>query len=112
MLEETHPDLQPWSTKAEFEKSVADTPLMATVGSIAHAGADLRAESYSTFNRVDIQESETWAVNVNGSSQPSLNPPSSDKVMTRQIVMLVTALGIFTYHTMAYDHLLPIFLED
>ena len=32
--------------------------------------------------------------------------------MTRQMVMLITALGIFTYHTMAYDHLLPIFLED
>ena len=59
MLEETHPDLQPWSTKAKFEKSVADTPIMATVGSIAHVGADLRAESYGTFNRVDIQEGET-----------------------------------------------------
>ena len=26
--------------------------------------------------------------------------------------MLVTALGIFTYHSMCYDHLLPIFLQD
>ncbi|MCJ1386081.1 hypothetical protein MMC17_009206 [Xylographa soralifera] len=112
MLEETHPDLQPWSTRAEFENSVADTPLMATVGSVAHAGADLRAESYGTFNRVDIQESETWIVNADGSSSPSSNPPSSENIMTRQIVMLVMALGIFTYHTMAYDHLLPIFLED
>ncbi|MCJ1285627.1 hypothetical protein MMC26_004968 [Xylographa opegraphella] len=112
MLEETHPDLQPWSTKADFENSVADTPLMATVGSIANAGADLRAESYGTFNRVDIQESETWVVNADGSLQPSAMPLSSESIMTRQIVMLVAALGIFTYHTMAYDHLLPIFLED
>ena len=112
MLEETHPDLQPWSTRAELENSVADTPLMATVGSIAHAGADLRSESYGTFNRVDIQETENWVANADGSSQTSSNPPSSDKIMTQQIIMLVTALGIFTYHTMTYDHLLPIFLED
>ena len=26
--------------------------------------------------------------------------------------MLVVALGIFTYHSMTYDHLLPIFLQD
>lgn len=26
--------------------------------------------------------------------------------------MLIVALGIFTYHSMTYDHLLPIFLQD
>lgn len=26
--------------------------------------------------------------------------------------MLIVALGIFTYHSMTYDNLLPIFLQD
>ena len=112
MLQETHPDLQPWSTPTDLKNSVADTPLVPTAGSTAHSGADLRAESYGTFNRFDIHENETWIVNSDGSAQSSIIAPTSDRIMTRQIVMLVAALGIFTYHTMAYDHLLPIFLED
>jgi len=34
------------------------------------------------------------------------------KIFTKRIVALIFALGIFTYHSMSYDHLLPIFLED
>ena len=112
-LHETHPDMQPWSTPADLDKSTAETPLVATAGSIANAGADLRAESYGTFNRVDIQQAETWVVNADGSSYlPLPTGQTSDATFTRNVVMLVLALGIFSYHGMTYDHLLPIFLQD
>ena len=113
LLEETHPDLQPWSTRAELEHTAAQTPLMATAGSIANPGVDLRADSYGTFNQVDIQEEHTWTVNSDGSPRdPPPYPPPEIKVFSRRVVMLVVALGILTYHTMTYDHLLPIFFHD
>jgi hypothetical protein len=40
------------------------------------------------------------------------DPEAEDKVITKTVIMFVAALGIFTYHSMTYDHLLPIFLQD
>ncbi|EEY14849.1 conserved hypothetical protein [Verticillium alfalfae VaMs.102] len=37
--------------------------------------------------------------------------PSYD-IFTKRIMTLVVALCIFTYHSMTYDHLMPIFFED
>ena len=113
LLEETHPDMQPWSTQAELDNTDAQTPLMATAGSTANPGVDLRADSYGTFNQVDIQEDQTWKVNSDGSRRPpSVCSSDEPKVFTRRVVMLVQAMGILTYHTMTYDHLLPIFFQD
>ena len=112
-LVETHPDMQPWSTPAELENSAAETPLMATVGATADSGVDLRADSYGTFNEVSIHERKTWNVKSDGSSEPaSISSETREKVFTRRVLMLVVALGIYTYHSMTYDHLLPIFLQD
>ena len=112
-LAETHPNLQPWSNQADLDNSTATTSLMATSGAVADSGVDLRADSYGTFNQVDIQTEEKWIVNSDGSSRPpSVSSQVREKIFTRPVVMLVVALGIFTYHSMTYDHLLPIFLED
>ncbi|CAF9921327.1 hypothetical protein IMSHALPRED_005149 [Imshaugia aleurites] len=108
-LVETHPDMQPWSTQAELDHTTAETPLM-TAGATADYGVDLRADTYGTFNTVDISETKEWTVNADGSSRSaSISMP---KVFTRKVAMIVVALGIFTYHSMTYDHLLPIFLQD
>ncbi|KAI9673482.1 MAG: hypothetical protein M1817_002945 [Caeruleum heppii] len=113
LLDETHPDRQPWSTETDLLNSSAETPLLATSGATEHAGVDLRAESYGTFNAVDITEDERWFVKGDGSTWPSSPlPEKNDKTFTKRIVMLIIALGIFTYHSMSYDHLLPIFLQD
>ena len=111
-LIETHPDMQPWSTQEELDHTTAETPLM-TAGATADYGVDLRADTYGTFNTVDIHESKEWKLNADGSSRPG-SIPSKDmlKVFTKKVVMIVVALGIFTYHSMTYDHLLPIFLQD
>ena len=113
LLVETHPDMQPWSTPDELEHTDAETPLMMTSGGMANDGADLRGESYGTFNNIEIDEEKQWTVNADGSSRPpSVSSKDESKVFTRKVVMIVIALGIFTYHSMTYDHLLPIFLQD
>lgn len=112
LLIETHPDLQPESTQADWESSTVGTPLLGTSGATADAGVDLRADSYGTFNDVEITEEKQWIVNTDGSSRPPSLHGETPRIFTRQVVMIVIALGIFTYHSMCYDHLLPIFLQD
>jgi hypothetical protein len=62
---------------------------------------DLRSESYGTFEGSD---DSVWRRTVEKTRSP--------KIFTKRVVALIIALGIFTYHSMTYDHLLPIFLED
>lgn len=113
-LVETHPEMCPRVECAEHDEENDDdeigAPLaaVATAGSTAHAGADLRAKSYGTFNNVNMHEDEEWNVQEDGKLLPSTKPG----VFTYRVTMLVVALGIFTYHSMTYDHLLPIFLQD
>ena len=113
-LIETHPDMQPWSTQEELDHTTVETPLI-TAGATADYGVDLRADTYGTFNTVDIHEAKEWTLNADGSSRlSSISSNSNDmpKVFTRKVAMIVVALGLFTYHSMTYDHLLPIFLQD
>ena len=112
-LVETHPDMQPWSTQEELDNTTAETPLMATAGATADSGVDLRADTYGTFNTVNIHEEKRWNLNSDGTSRPaSIHSRDEVKVYTRKVVMIVVALCIFTYHSMTYDHLLPIFFQD
>lgn len=112
-LVETHPDMQAWSTQEEFDHTTAETPFIATAGATADSGVDLRADTYGTFNTVGIHEEKQWLLSPDGTSRPaSVHSPDEPKVFTRKVVMIVVALGIFTYHSMTYDHLLPIFLQD
>lgn len=110
-LEETHPDMQPWSTPADLDHTTAETPLLPTAGATAHAAANLATESYGTFDSIDIQKEETWHIKSDGRSLSVSSDPNK-MIFTKSVVMLVTALGIFTYHSMTYDHLLPIFFQD
>ncbi|KAF2799996.1 MFS general substrate transporter [Melanomma pulvis-pyrius CBS 109.77] len=107
LLEETHPDRQPWSTQEDLDASTAETPLLPAQGATANAAANLTTESYGTFDAVDVQRDEIWHLKPNGEWAEN-----SPKVLTKSVVMFVVALGIFTYHSMTYDHLLPIFFQD
>lgn len=109
-LEETHPDMQPWSTAEDLQETHAETPLMPTAGATAHAAANLATESYGTFDSVDVQREQTWTVRADGSA--SQKSSASYSVFSKNVVVLVAALGVFTYHSMTYDVLLPIFLQD
>ena len=114
-LRETHPNMQVWSTQQDLDSTVAETPLMTTAGAIANSATDLLADTYGTFNTVEITEEKQWLLDTDGTSRPpSISSKSNDepKIFTRKVVMLVVALCIFAYHSMSYDHLLPIFLQD
>jgi hypothetical protein len=76
-------------------------------------GADLTRESYGTFNAIEEEpEDETWNSKANTASRPSSISTDNEKVFSKRVIMLVVALGLFTYHSMTYDSLLPIFLQD
>lgn len=104
LLEETHPDMQPRISLSEDTYVSDETPLIATADAIKIPAVDLRAETYGTFNgsRKPEHATETW-------NTEKAKPPC---VFTKRIIALIIALGIFSYHSMTYDHLLPIFLED
>ncbi|RDL33670.1 MFS general substrate transporter [Venustampulla echinocandica] len=101
LLEETHPDMQPRVLLPATTYHSDETPLMATADAIKTPAVDLRAETYGTFEGSD---DSTWR-----HSQPKTKPV---KIFTPRIIALIVALAIFSYHSMSYDHLLPIFLED
>lgn len=105
--------MQPGSETAHrfFEHTSAEQPLLATSGATANAGVDLRAESYGTFNQVSMHEDEHWEIQADGTSSIR-KEPRKPNAFTWRVTMLVIALAIFTYHSMTYDHLFPIFLQD
>lgn len=114
-LEETHPDMQPWSTMQDLEETNATTPSLAAQGSTMMPAVNLtQQESYGTFNEVSEEAvEEEWILRPDGTSRaPSISSGSNQKVFTKRVIMLMVALGIFTYHSMTYDHLMPIFFQD
>ena len=115
LLVETHPDMQPWSTPQQLEETDAETPMLPAQAGLTTSGANLTHESYGTFNAVDEEAvEEEWDLKADGTSRtPSQHSREDDsKVFTRRVIMLTLALGIFTYHSMTYDHLMPIFFQD
>lgn len=102
--------MQPGEAHEHFDQA-AEQLLLVTSSATANAGVDLRAESYGTFNRVHLHNDKSWNVQADGSS-PTWKKLPKAKAFTWRVTMLVVALAIFTYHSMTYDHLLPIFLQD
>ncbi|KAK1138331.1 hypothetical protein N8T08_002828 [Aspergillus melleus] len=110
-LQETHPDMQSWDFGGDMiDDLAAERPLLVTAGATANPSADLRVESYGTFNEVRLHQNEDMMVHADGSK--SEETPAKQSIFTWRVTMLIVALAIFTYHSMTFDHLLPIFLQD
>lgn len=102
LLEETHPDLRPRVLPPEDTFHSENTPLLQTSDAMKRPAVDLRDENYgSVRNRGDVQPA-TW---VEGEKRPA-------SIWCRRIMAVIVSLSIFTYHSMTFDHLLPIFFED
>lgn len=69
-------------------------------------GAVISQDGYGTFAVPALQ------TKTNDSNATGHGDATGSKILTRRVVMLTIALGIFTYHSMTFDHLLPIFLQD
>ena len=102
LLEESHPDMQPWSTEADLDASTAETPLLPAQGAMANAPSNLTTDCYGTFDAVDVQHDEMWRVKSNGDWIEDFS--SNDKVITSTVLTFVVALGIFTYHSVRIIH--------
>ncbi|KAF1932945.1 MFS general substrate transporter [Didymella exigua CBS 183.55] len=109
LLEETHPEKRRDNNTGGIADTTARTPLLLALGATPDAPADLTSESYGTFNSVEFQHDEMWRVRSNGEW---LEQPPCGKAFTKPVITFVVALSIFTYHSMTYDHLIPIFFQD
>ncbi|OAA81439.1 MFS transporter [Akanthomyces lecanii RCEF 1005] len=104
LLEETHPDMQPRVLLPADTYVSEETPLMETSDAMKRPAIDLRAETYGTMRETSEQRQEAIE-----SEEKSL---FSVPVWNKRVVGFIIALSIFTYHSMTYDHLMPIFFED
>lgn len=123
LLEETHPDMQPRVLMPDGTYVSDETPLMETSDALKRPAVDLRAETYGTFQASARRGSDASALGGSGvaaaaaatrqekghGKQPG---GASHSIFDKRIMAIILSLSIFTYHSMTYDHLLPIFLED
>lgn len=107
-LNETHPDMQPWSTPDDLQTSTARTPLIPTTSTETAPAANLATESYGTFNPVEITNEKESPVSSRSSS---ISRASSRQAFTKPTVMLIIALGFYTFCAMVYDSLIPTYFE-
>lgn len=104
LLEETHPDMQPRVLLPDETYVSEVTPLIETSDAIKRPAVDLRAETYGTMrSRNGPVVERKW-------EDPEKQQPCN--IFSKRIMAVVLSLSIFTYHSMTFDHLLPIFFED
>lgn len=104
LLDETHPDMQPRLSLPADTYVSEETPLIETSDAMKRPAVDLRAETYGTI-REEFDQNE-WC------KDSLVEKSSPEKVWNKRVVGFIIALSIFTYHSMTYDHLMPIFFED
>ena len=106
LLEETHPDMQPRVALPADTYVSEETPLIETSDAMKRPAVDLRAETYGTLRSF---QDEGYDEALDASDEKSLFTVST---WNKRVVGFIIALSIFTYHSMTYDHLMPIFFED
>jgi hypothetical protein len=107
LLEETHPDMVPRVMLPDGTYLSTETPLLETSDAMKQPAVDIRSETYGTFR---TRNSAELTREVYCTKKPE--KAGRITIFTKRIVALIIALSIFTYHSMTYDHLLPIFFED
>lgn len=108
LLDETHPDMQPRVFMPDETYISAETPLIETSDAMKRPAVDVRSGAYGTFNAND---SESTLAAAAPERTPKAVAPHNI-FSNKSIMSLIFALSLFTYHSMTYDHLLPIFFED
>ncbi|KAL2196806.1 major facilitator superfamily domain-containing protein [Corynascus similis CBS 632.67] len=106
LLEETHPDMKPRVLLPDDTFLSENTPLMETSDAMKRPAVDLRDENYGTMRSRDgaaASPASAWI------AKEEKQPVS---IFCKRIMAVIVSLSIFTYHSMTFDHLLPIFFED
>ncbi|KAL7781634.1 major facilitator superfamily domain-containing protein [Trichoderma afarasin] len=110
LLEETHPDMQPRISLPADTYVSEETPLLETSDAIKRPAVDLRAETYGTIR--GGSSSSSGECPENNSNEMAMEKKMPTTIWNKRIVGFIISLCIFTYHSMTYDHLMPIFFED
>jgi MFS family permease len=108
LLEETHPDMVPRVLLPADTYVSEETPLIETSDAMKRPAVDLRAETYGTLRGENAEFSDQWSETTLLEEKKT----SGSGMWNKRIVGFIIALSIFTYHSMTYDHLMPIFFED
>lgn len=103
LLVETHTALDSRACSADTFMS-EETPLRETSDAIKRPAVDVRTATYGTFQTLGPQAME--------SLQEPEKAVQYNIFSDKRIMAVVVSLGIYTFHAMCYDHLLPIFFED
>ncbi|KAI1172591.1 major facilitator superfamily domain-containing protein [Nemania sp. FL0916] len=106
LLEETHPGMRPREMLHGVYVS-DETPLLETSDALKQPPVDLRSGTYRSFGGKAGSELDSEAQRVEDCEKRALL-----SIFNKRTMALITALSIFTYHSMTYDHLMPIFFED
>jgi len=102
LLDETHPDKQPRVLLPDDTYLSENTPLLETSDALKRPAVDLRDENYGSVRERIIPIPPA----------PKVDDDMVPTIWTKRIMAIIISLSIFTYHSMTFDHLLPIFLED
>ena len=78
-----------------------NTPLIETSDALKRPAVDIRDDNYGTMR----------ARSGNKPAKTMEKPPAYS-IFSKRIMAVIVSLSIFTYHSMTFDHLLPIFFED
>lgn len=109
LLEETHSAMDPRIHLPVDTFASEETPLRETSDAIKRPAVDIRAATYGTFRNLDAQ---TAAAAEPFFEEVPEKAVRYDMFSNKRIMAVVVALGIYTFHAMCYDHLMPIFFED
>lgn len=85
-----------------------ETPLLETSDALKQPAVDLRAETYGSFRG---RESFDFGPETRDCAK-DFEEKGPLSIFNKHTMALIIALSIFTYHSMTYDHLMPIFFED
>ncbi|RDA82936.1 hypothetical protein CP532_0385 [Ophiocordyceps camponoti-leonardi (nom. inval.)] len=107
LLEETHPDMQPRVLLPADTYMTEETPLIETSDAMKRPAVDLRAETYGTMRSINGEAFQDEVAAMRVEKTQSIAP-----IWNKRVIGFIIALSIFTYHSMTYDHLMPIFFED
>ncbi|KAM7220930.1 putative major facilitator superfamily transporter protein [Rhypophila decipiens] len=105
LLEETHPDMQPRVSLPDDTFLSENTPLIETSDALKRPAVDIRDENYGTMRARNGNKLKGWPAK-------SLGKRPAFSIFSKRIMAVIISLSIFTYHSMTFDHLLPIFFED
>lgn len=98
-IEETHPDKRAYTVSENTDNNNVHQPLLGNRLTTSHPSVHFTEDDYGTFNPIEIR-----LIEKDSNSHP--------KAFNSRVVMLIIALGIFTWHSMAYDNLIPIYFQD